>query len=488
MNASGFQGTSLRSSRRRTVWGTLLLAIVVGVVVIAWRAHYPVNAPLDSVLHQRGDRAEQFRITSGANNELLLIVTFSGGGTRAAAFAFGVLEALARTSVDVGGEPHPLLDEVDLISAVSGGSFTAAHFGLFGTAGFRDFEQKFLKANVTRQLYLKASSPLNLARLASTRFARSDLVAEHFDELLFGGLTYEDLQRRPGPAILLNATDIGMSVRFQFDQDTFDLICTDLGQFPVARAVAASSAVPGLLSAITLRNYAGRCGYQWPEWAGGALRERDTTTRRYHEAARMHSYRDRRERPFIHLLDGGLTDNLGVRPVLDDVFFVGGAWRAIKSAGGEALRKIAFIVVNAQRAPDVDLNQREFSPGTFAALQSAGRVPLDQYTFETLGALRQELGRWQEEIAADRCRGQGEAQDAGARDVNSPRCDDIHQYLVEVDFDQIENAAEREYLKALPTTLKLDADDVDLLRRSAARLLERSAEYRRLLSDLRSSP
>jgi NTE family protein len=67
----------------------------------------------------------------------LLILAFSGGGTRAAAFAYGVLEELAATPVVLGGRPRRLLDEVDLISAVSGGSFTAAYYGLYGFHALR---------------------------------------------------------------------------------------------------------------------------------------------------------------------------------------------------------------------------------------------------------------------------------------------------------------------------------------------------------------
>ncbi len=63
----------------------------------------------------------------------LIIVAFSGGGTRAAAFSYGVLEFLRRTEVvDSKGRKVRLLDEVDVITGVSGGSFTALAYGLYG--------------------------------------------------------------------------------------------------------------------------------------------------------------------------------------------------------------------------------------------------------------------------------------------------------------------------------------------------------------------
>jgi hypothetical protein len=89
------------------------------------------------------------------SNELLLILAFSGSGTRAAAFGYGVLEELAATPVVLGGRPRRLLDEVDLISAVAGGSFTAAYYGLYGDRVLHDFETEFLKRPVERQLVVQ---------------------------------------------------------------------------------------------------------------------------------------------------------------------------------------------------------------------------------------------------------------------------------------------------------------------------------------------
>jgi NTE family protein len=463
------------------------LGLLLAFTPLHWIAHYPVNAPVERVRPKEGYRADHFRIRGGSG-ETLLILAFSGGGTRAAAFSYGVLEALRDVQVEVGGKPHPLLDEVDLITAVSGGSFTAAYYGLFGKRIFDDFEEKFLTADVQGELVRRVFSPWNLARLASTRFARSDLAAEYYDELLFEGATFRDLNERTGgPTILINASDIGLSDRFPFDQDTFDLLCSDLSAFPVARAVAASAAVPVVLSAITIRNYAGTCGYGEPEWIVGAMYERDTSSRRYHRAAMTRSYQSRERRPFIHLMDGGLSDNLGVRPLMDKVFFLGGAWNAVQASGGENLRRLVIVVVNAQRSPDIKVNTREFSPGTFQAFKTASRVPLDQYTFETLDLLRGELDQWLEDIVLARCRDARRDLERGVDAGVQERvdiCDDVSHYLVEVDLNKLQDSDEREHLRSLPTTFSLERSDVARLRAAGQKLLQESSAFRSLLLDL----
>mgnify|MGYP001109114586 CR=1 FL=1 len=234
------------------------------VLLFAGCAHYPPNAPL---ARHEPDRGYRFASLSSPadSDDTLLIVTFSGGGTRAAALAYGVLEQLAATTYQRNGRTMRLLDEVDIISSVSGGSFTAAYYALHGDGIFSDFETVFLKRDVQGELTRKMLAPYNIARASSPKFGRVDLVAEYLDAELFGQSTFADLVRRgQRPFVMINASDMSLGTRFEFTQDQFDLLCSDLSTFPIARAVAASSAVPILFSPMTLRNYSGQCGYREP--------------------------------------------------------------------------------------------------------------------------------------------------------------------------------------------------------------------------------
>jgi NTE family protein len=439
-------------------------------------AHYPQNDRIPDTGRGQGYYLEAPAVTRRSDS-LLVVLAFSGGGTRAAAFSYGVLEKLAHTEIVWDGRRRRLLDEVDLISSVSGGSFTAAYYGLYGDRIFRDFEDRFLRHDVQGELTGRLLSPAYWPRLWSSGYGRSELAADLYDEVLFEGRTLGDIQRRGGPFVIINATDIESGGQFGFDQRQFDLLCSDAARFPVSRAVAASAAVPILFSEVTLRNYTGTCGRALPEWARQVIERRDRSARDYQLAERARSYLDGQKRPYIHLLDGGLSDNLGIRPILDLVSIWGGAWNALKALGREETHRLVFIVVNAQTAiSDEAIGQLEEVP--FAnSLKSAASVPLNSYSFETMSLIRDLMITWDEDITVGRCW-------ELARDGRDQTgCYDMDHVLVEVSFDQIPDEVERERLERLPTSLRLPAESVDELRRAAADILGRSEEFQKILRD-----
>lgn len=187
--------------------------------------------------------------------DIFLALSFSGGGTRAAAFSYGLLSELRDTHISINGFNVRLLDEIDHISSVSGGSFTAAYYGLFGDQIFNDFESVFLRNNVQKVLIGSVLNPLNWFSLLSSDFDRSTLASEYYDKHIFKGSTFGDMASRKGPFIHINATDLITGQPFSFTQESFALLCSDLSKFKVATAVAASSAVPVAFPPITLKNH-----------------------------------------------------------------------------------------------------------------------------------------------------------------------------------------------------------------------------------------
>ena len=246
------------------------------------------------------------------SSETLLFVAFSGGGTRAAAFSYGVLEKLRDTSYSKNGSKVRLLDEIDVISSVSGGSFTAAYFGLFGDRIFEDYEDVFLRRNVQKTLIGSILNPFNWLRTLFTGLNRTEKAIDYYNRQIFEGGTFADIQAKDGPRIEINATDLSIGERFVFNQEQFNMLCSDLGSFSVARAVAASSAVPVAFKPITLKNHSG-CNYSDPPHVRAARQYVDENPRFALVVKNFDSYRDKESRQYVHLIDGGITDNLGVR-------------------------------------------------------------------------------------------------------------------------------------------------------------------------------
>ena len=440
-------------------------------------AHYPVNEELVQVSFDEGYRPA-ITETPSRSDELLVTLAFSGGGTRAAAFSYGVLEMLRDSKIKIEGTVTRLIDEIDSISSVSGGSFTAAYYGLFGDRIFDEFEDRFLKRDVEGHLKGSVFNPLNWLKLGSNYFGRSDMAADYYDEILFEGKTFADIIAREGPFIRINASDISLGAQFSFTQGIFDLMCSDVNNFPVSRAVAASSAVPVLFSSITLENYAGSCNYKLPDWANEALNDPDTTSRKYYIANKYSKYLDREERPYIHLYDGGLTDNLGVRPLITTFTLTGDAWSALKFSGKQNVRKILVIVVNAKAELKTHINKIGSGVPLLDTISGASSIALNEYSFETMITLRQILKNVDKEIAEGRCaeyKRQGKLLSG---------CDEIKHYLVEVDLDRLRDVENRKRLKQLPTSFVLEAEEVDSLRQAAKTIMQESKEFQRFLKDM----
>lgn len=410
-----------------------------------------------SAMAETGGRAAQ--------SDVFLILAFSGGGTRAAALAYGVLETLAATELDAR-TGRRLLDEVDVISSVSGGSFTAAYYGLRGDAAFDDFDTRFLKLDVERDLARTLLRPGNWFRLASPTFARTDVAAEVYDRLLFRGATFADLWAADGPIIQIQGTDLVAGQHFDFTTQQFGLMCSDLATYPLARAVAASAAVPVVFSPITLRNYGGACAVPEPPWVASDLKA-PIRSRRRRVAVQARSFRDSGVRPYVHLFDGGISDNLGLHGPLDAALVHGGWTGLMRLLGYQPQRRLAVIVVNAQTDPDPAWGQRETPPTLAQTLEGVTTVQIGRYNVETLTRLRDSLDTWRTEP--------GPA---------SPKA----TYIVQVDFAGLRDADERNALAHLPTSLTLPPETVDRLRDAARDILLAQPEYRRLVEDLGGAP
>lgn len=474
---------TVESNREESIMRSTRLAIwFLAALSILGCAGRPINERIAQVDPSGGYRPHLL-INKRPNNDphTLFVLSFSGGGTRAAALSFGVLEELRRTEIIVEGHRRRLIDEVDILIGVSGGSFTALAYALYGDRLFSEYEKRFLKRDVQGALTMRALNPFNWWKFIGGSAGRSELAAGYYDEILFEGATFGDLLDRPGPVAIATGTDISTGSRLAFYQNDFDLLCSDLNPVRLSRAAATSSAVPVVLSAVTFNNYGGTCGYEYPAWVRDVadpenrVRPAGRALQRYRE---MQDYMNSKERPYIHLVDGGVADNLGIRGVLVALEEMGASSAFRDEVGFGVLQRIVLLVVNARSSPKTDWDRRESPPGIVSQLLKASAVPIARYSFETIELMRDrvEIMSWRRELMIARARLAG-ATEAEAR-ASVPKLD-LH--VLDVSFDRIRDATERAYFMNLPTSFTLQAEAVDRLREMAGRLLRESMEYETLL-------
>jgi NTE family protein len=267
-------------------------------------------------------------------------------------------------------------------------------------------------------------------------------------------------------------------------EQNFDVMCADLDTFRLARAAAASSAVPVVLSPLTINNYGGTCGYQEPDWlrhfadSAKPPRPAGRTLKRLQE---LRELGNAIEDPYFHLVDGGVSDNLGLRGVLDFLE----TFEALRVAGKptplDHVRRVIIFVVNAESSPSTSWNASENPPGTLAILTKAARVPISRYASESVELLRDIDARWTGLRAIRDSDAFTKSKEPNLTNVvNAPNAD---IYVIDVSFRALKNKAERDYLNQLPTSFVLPGEAVDRLRAAAASAILESPDFREMLKD-----
>jgi NTE family protein len=409
---------------------------------------------------------DSYSIRSGVGSQnagdISFILAFSGGGTRAAALAYGVLEELRDTTVLIDGRPRRLLDEVDVISSVSGGSFTSAYYGLNGDRIFEDFEDVFLRRNVQGQLIRGLLNPLQW--FSST--GRTEMAVRFYEETVFHGATFDDLKRKGGPLILINASDLGYGVRFSFVQEYFNLLCSDIASFPVARAVTASSAVPLLFDPVVVRNYK-ECKTSKPEWLLAAEKRSASNPQLTQVVVGLQSYFLKEKRDYAHFVDGGITDNTGLRAIYEVIEVAGGAKAFVRKMHRTPPRRVVIISVNASTDPEPEMDASNVQPSLEETINAVTDVQLHRYNAATEELLQESVQRW-------------------ARDL-STLGRSVTPHFIRIGFRDIEQVQDRQFFNRIPTSFELSDEQVDRLIAAGHDLLRENPDYSQLVSELGGS-
>jgi predicted acylesterase/phospholipase RssA len=455
--------------------GFLVAAMAFGLGACASVYNLPLNkpsaAPFLPAVPPVGQRGE--------GSSTIVGLAFSGGGTRAAAFAYGVLGELART-------PSPrergrdLIDHVGLVTGVSGGSIIAAYFGLKGRDALTDFRQRYLDQDLMAEL--RTSIDLtNISRALGGGVNDDSRLRNWLNANLYHDATFGTLLARRRPVVLINATDIYNRTPFVFEPATFAAMCSDLTGYPIAAAVAASAAVPAAFAPVVLETFPGQCNAPLPE---GMLRAaRDPFT-----SPQLHAFARALERSrigavkYIKLLDGGLVDNFGLSSLTITREVAGTPYGPLQPNEAVNLRRLLFLVIDAGVGPGGQWSQTLEGPAGGALVSAVVDVVVEANSQSSFAAFEATMRSWREQMVRWRC-GLRSEEVARLRGRSGPwNCNDLKITVGRISFGQLD-AERAKILNAVPTSFSLPPDAVDALTSAGADALQANPTFQAFLRE-----
>jgi NTE family protein len=441
----------------------------------------PINRPLAA---NALELPRPSRDVEGTTDDVAIALAFSGGGTRAAAFSFGVLSGFNDATVKTRNGTVPLSDRIDFVSGVSGGSVLAAYYGLKRNAALKDFKQRFLLRNAEESLQTDLSLA-NIARGLQGGINDTTAFPRWLDANLYNGATFRDLLTQRRPRVWINASDIYNRTPFVFGPATFGTLCSDLSTYPVSLAVAASAAVPVFFAPVVIQNYPGGCPLPLPGFIARVHANPDAPPliAAYADALERYHSGDIR---YVKLLDGGLVDNYGLAGFTIARLASRTAYGPMSPAEAVRLRRLLFLVVDAGRAPSGDWSKTVAGPAGVDLIMATSDTATGAGAVQSYSTFDDAMDSWREALIKWRC-GLSAAERHRYGAPPGWSCRDIKFFVGRLAFDQLgpERAAQ---LNAVETRFKLPPQQVDMLIDAGRDALKSSKAYREFLNSMPGAP
>ncbi len=414
----------------------------------------------------------------------VVALSFSGGGMRAAAFAYGALTGFDETRIPSVSASGSLLDRVDFVTGVSGGSVLAAYYGLKKRRALVDFKQRFLLRNAEENLQMGLNL-LTIARGLQGGINDPTVFPRWLDDNLFDHATFRTLLAQRRPYIWINASDIYDRTPFIFGPVIFGALCSDLASYPISLAVAASAAVPVIFAPIVIEGYPGRCSIPLPDWvarvrnnvnAPPLLRLFANAMARYHSG----------EVHYVKLLDGGMVDNYGLAGFTIARLASNTPYGPLAPPEAVKLRRLLFLVVDAGRAPSGSWSQTVEGPSGVNLITAASDTATESGAVGSYSAFQGTMNEWQNALVNWRC----SLSAAERRRFGAPpgwNCRDVKIFVGRVAFDQL-GPQRALALNAVPTAFKLPPDQVDMLIAAGHDAVKGNPVFRSFLASLGRAP
>ncbi len=407
------------------------------------------------------------------DNQSLVLVAFSGGGTRAAAMSWKVLETLKNVPYTYRNKNGALItsnlaDEIDYISGISGGSFAAAAWCLYKN-DMNVFRNRFINKNVEGDLLERIFlPPWQGLRLISPYYDRINIAAEFYDKEIFEGKTFADLPARP--VLWIHATNLALGTRFTFTENSFDLITSDLSSYPIGYACAASSAFPILLSPMTVINYGEPVSLMDDiDYKMAKMNAREDIEQDHY--CMMREFFNNKKNKYIHLADGGLIDNQGLQTIIDE-FKTNGIINKKLNDKNNPLKRLIIINVNAGVSPDDKSCKSRSAPSVASVIEYTMVTSMDELSAKRwmqLKGLCQEVYKAKIDIG------------------NTTRSLSLLEepYTIEINFRNVKNDEDKAKCLKLPTSFYLDTDQRALIDRIVPDLVREDPDMIRLIETLK---
>ena len=403
-----------------------------------------------------------------------IALAFSGGGARAAAFSLGVLEGLQEMPDDQNGA---LLDHVRFVSGVSGGSIMAAYYGQHGREGLKDFRASYLDQDWDKSFHTNAVSPANWLRVLKGGLNGSGDLSAWLDEKLYHGATIGDLWANDHPRVLINATELYTGAPFAFSQPYFDAICSDLASVKVSDAVAASMAVPVAFHPVTIATHPDKCAAPLADWVPKTSADRQGTQLLRVTSRAFAWYRDPSEMKYVHLVDGGVADNLGLSTIMALRAASGSAIAPLSPEDSVRVRHLTFLVVNAEMVRDATWPLTAAGPNGVQAASASLDAAMDSGKRGAYDGFVSTMAKWESDVRAYRC---GLKKDDVVRlrgTLDGWKCGDVIFTVDMISFADLP-ADQREKLGLEPTRVSLPAASIDALIAGGKQAVKQNAAAR----------
>ena len=464
---------------QRLVRGARVVACAALLVSCAQVHNAPINQPLASGLQLSNDARPQADLFY---DDTVVALSFSGGGTRAAAFSYGVLTAFDDTPLP--GRSTSLLDRVDFVTGVSGGSILAAYYGLKKRQALTDFKQRFLLRNAEENLQMDLSL-LNIARGLQGGVNDPSLFPRWLDANLYEGATFKTLLYQRRPYVWINASDVYNRTPFVFGPVLFKALCSDISTYPVSMAVAASAAVPVVFAPVVIEGFAGRCPIPLPEWVERVRRNPDASPLLRFFADAMHRYHDG-EVHYVKLLDGGMVDNYGLAGFTIARLASDTPYGPLEPEQAVKLRRLLFLIADAGRAPSGDWVKTVEGPSGANLITASTDTATGSGAVGSYQAFQDTMAQWQQALIDWRCKlSAAEQRHYGA--PTSWSCRDVKIFVGRVAFDQFDpdRAAK---LNAIVTSFRLPPDQIDTLIAAGHDAVKSSNVFKAFVSSIGGGP